>query len=116
MAQLILGNMEFYAHHGHFAEENKIGGRFSVNVVIDTDISRAAASDDLSHAVDYSRVYDLVKKEMHQVSHLLEHLAVRIADAIRVEFSGIDSVTVTVSKLNPPVGGPMDHFSVTISK
>jgi 7,8-dihydroneopterin aldolase/epimerase/oxygenase len=116
MAQLILQNMEFYAHHGHFTEENIIGGRFRVDVVIETDVSKAAASDDLKDALDYSLVYDLVKKEIHQVSHLVEHVAGRIADAIHAEFKGIGQVTVTVFKLNPPVGGKMDHFSVTITR
>jgi dihydroneopterin aldolase len=116
MAQLTLQNMEFYAHHGHFAEENIIGGRFRVDVVIEADISKAAATDDLNDAVDYSRVYELVKKEVHQVSHLVEHVAGRIADCIHAEFKGIGQVTVTVFKLNPPVGGKMDHFSVTITR
>jgi dihydroneopterin aldolase len=116
MAQLTLQNMEFYAHHGHFTEENIIGGRFRVDVVIETDISKASASDDLKDAVNYSRVYELVKKEIHQVSHLIEHVAGRIADGIHAEFKGINQVTVTVFKLNPPVGGKMDHFSVTITR
>jgi 7,8-dihydroneopterin aldolase/epimerase/oxygenase len=116
MAQLTLQNMEFYAHHGHFTEENIIGGRFRVDVVIETDISKAAASDSLEDALDYSRVYDIVKKEIHQVSHLVEHVAGRIADAIHAGFKNIDHVTVTVFKLNPPVGGKMDHFSVTITR
>ena len=116
MAQLILQNMEFYAHHGHFTEENIIGGRFRVDVVIETDISKPSASDDLMDAVDYGRVYELVKKEIHQVSHLIEHVAGRITDAIHAEFKGIGQVTVTVFKLNPPVGGKMDHFSVTITR
>ena len=114
MAQLILENMEFYAFHGHYAEEQAIGGRYRVTVVIDTDIVRSAASDDLADALDYSRVYELVKKEMAQVSHLLEHLAGRIATAIRSEFPRADRVEVTVSKLNPPVGGSMDRFAVTL--
>ena len=116
MAQLTLQNMEFYAHHGHFTEENIIGGRFRVDVVIETDIRKAAASDDLKDAVDYGRVYELVKNEIHQVSHLIEHVAGRIADAIHAEFKDIGQVTVTVFKLNPPVGGKMDHFSVTITQ
>jgi dihydroneopterin aldolase len=116
MAQLSLKNMEFYAHHGHFTEENIIGGRFRVDVVIETDISKAAVSDDLEDALDYGRVYEVVKKEIHQVSHLVEHVAGRIADSIHAEFKGIGLVTVTVFKLNPPVGGKMDHFSVTISR
>jgi dihydroneopterin aldolase len=116
MAQLALHNMEFYAHHGHFTEENIIGGRFRVDVVIETDVSKPASSDNLSDAVDYSQVYELVKREIHQVSHLIEHVAARIADCIHTEFKGIDQVTVTVFKLNPPVGGKMDYFSVTVAK
>jgi len=116
MAQLTLQNMEFYAHHGHFKEENIIGGRFRVDVVIETDISKPATSDDLNDAVDYSRIYEIVKREIHQVSHIIEHVASRIADAIHAEFTGIGQVTVTVYKLNPPVGGKMDHFSVTITR
>jgi len=116
MAQLTLQNMEFYAHHGHFKEENIIGGRFRVDVVIETDISKPAASDDLNDAVDYGRVYEIVKREIHQVSRIIEHVAGRIADAIHTEFKDIGQVTVTVCKLNPPVGGKMDHFSVTITR
>jgi len=116
MAILILENMEFYAHHGHYAEENIIGGRFRVDVVIDTDISKVAESDDLADALDYSRVYELVKSEMKQVSHILEHVAGRIAGAIRNEFGQVNHVTVTVSKLNPPVGGKMDRFCVTVTQ
>ncbi len=116
MAQLILENMEFYAHHGHYSGENIIGGRFRVDVMIDTDISKAAASDDLVDAVDYSRVYALVKTEMKHVSHILEHVASRIVEAIHAEFGQVNQVTVTVSKLNPPVGGKMDRVSVTVTR
>jgi dihydroneopterin aldolase len=116
MAQLILENMEFYAFHGHYPEENKVGGRYRVDVILDTDISRPAESDDLADAVDYSRVYEVVKTEMARVSKLLEHVTLRIADAIHRDFSQVDQVTVTVSKLNPPAGGPMDRFSITLTR
>ncbi len=116
MAKLILNNMEFYAFHGHFKEENVIGGRFRVDVQIETDVSRAAASDNLADALDYGMVYEAVKKEMKQVSHIIEHVAGRILDAIYNSFPGIAHVTVTVAKLNPPVGGKMDYFSVTLTR
>jgi 7,8-dihydroneopterin aldolase/epimerase/oxygenase len=116
MAQLVLENMEFYAYHGHYAEENKIGGRFRVDVVIETDITKASTSDELSDALDYSRVYDMVKREMNQVSRLVEHVTSRIANAIHSELGQAGKVTVTVSKLNPQVGGSIGRFSVTITK
>jgi len=116
MAKISLQNMEFYAFHGHFKEENVIGGRFRVDVEIETDISRAAESDSLSDALDYGLVYEVVKKEMKQVSHIIEHVAGRIMNSIYNAFPGIEHVTVTVAKLNPPVGGKMDHFSVTMTR
>jgi dihydroneopterin aldolase len=116
MAQLRLENMVFYAHHGHYKEEQIIGGRFSVDIMIETDISRATASDKLEDALDYTRVYDLVKKEMQQPSHLLEHLAGRIIDALYAAFDNLKQVTITVYKINPPVGGEMDRFGITLTR
>jgi 7,8-dihydroneopterin aldolase/epimerase/oxygenase len=116
MAQLVLHNMEFYAHHGHFDEEQIIGGRFRVDMVIDTDISRAAETDNLNDAVDYSLVYHAVKHEMETPSKLLEHLARRVVDAVYGVSDRIEKVTVTVSKLNPAIGGHMDKFSVVLTR
>jgi len=116
MGQLVLENMEFYAYHGHYEEEQIIGGQFRVDIVIDTDISKAAGSDALNDALDYSMIYDLIRKEMIIPSRLLEHLAKRITDMLYTMSPGIEKITVTVSKLNPPVGGKMEKFSVVYSK
>jgi dihydroneopterin aldolase len=116
MGQLVLENMEFFAHHGHFDEEQTIGGRFEVTVVIDTDLSKPAETDDLNDALDYSLVYEVVKKEMGKSSRLLEHLARRIADAVYTVSDSISRVSVTVSKLNPAIGGKMNKFSVIFVK
>lgn len=116
MGQLVLENMEFYARHGHFEEEQKIGGRFAVDLVIDTDFSKAAETDDLDDAVDYSHIFELVKAEMETPSKLLEHIAKRIADKVYSASGKISKVRVTVSKLNPAIGGSMSRFSVTYEK
>jgi len=116
MGQLVLENMEFYAFHGHYAEEQTIGGRFSVDLVIDTDLNRAAETDLLDDAVDYSKVYELVKTEMGKPSRLLEHLALRILNAVYTASDHITSVKITVSKLNPVIGGHMDRFSVILTR
>ncbi|HEX2396500.1 MAG TPA: dihydroneopterin aldolase, partial [Bacteroidales bacterium] len=112
MGQLILRNMEFYAHHGHFKEEQIIGGRFSVDLLIETDMTRASETDELTDTVDYSRVYEAVKTEMACPSKLLEHLAKRIIDAVYRVSDDVGKVTVTVSKINPAIGGKLDKFSV----
>jgi dihydroneopterin aldolase len=116
ISQLVLQNMEFYAQHGYYPEEQIIGGRFSVDLVIDADISTAAQSDNLSDAIDYSAVYEAVRKEMNIPSHLLEHLAGRIVQSVYAVSDKIRKVSVTVSKLDPPVGGKMDKFSVVLTQ
>jgi 7,8-dihydroneopterin aldolase/epimerase/oxygenase len=116
MAQLILDNMEFYSYHGHLAEEQIIGNRFIVDVTIDTDISRAADTDNLEDTIDYCMIYNLVKKEMDIPSRLLEHLARRITDSIYTASEKIMKVTVKVSKMNPAIGGSIQKFSVVFSR
>jgi len=116
MGQLILENIEFYAFHGHYDEEQTIGGRFSVDLVIDTNMSKAAESDLLEDTVDYSKIYELVETEMDKPSRLLEHLAMRIIKAVYTLSDRITSVKVTVSKLNPAIGGNMKKFSVVLTR
>jgi Dihydroneopterin aldolase. len=53
---------------------------------------------------------------MEMKSHLLEHIAGRIVDAIYAEMDGIEKVTVKVSKMNPPMGGKIGSVSVVMSR
>ncbi len=116
MGVILLENMEFYAYHGHYKEEQIVGSKFLVNLDIETDMARPAQSDDLKDAVNYQKAYKLVKEEMSKKSHLLEHIAKRILDVLFKEMKGIEKITVRVAKMNPPVGGKIDSVSVTMSR
>jgi len=108
--------MEFYSFHGHFREERIVGNKFLVDLTIETDMTLPAESDNLKDAVNYQRVYEIVKQQMEMKSHLLEHIAGRILDSIYAEVSGIKNATVKVSKLNPPMGGKIGSVSVSLSR
>jgi dihydroneopterin aldolase len=114
MALISIENMEFWAHHGCFDEEQIIGNRFLVDVHFQTDTALAEESDKLSETVNYQRVYELVKQEMGVTSKLLEHVARRIADAIRTEFPEIGHLEVKVAKMNPPLGGKVEAVRVAL--
>jgi dihydroneopterin aldolase len=73
-------------------------------------------SDNLKDAVNYQRVYEIVKLQMEKKSYLLEHIAGRILDGVYAEMEGITKATVTVSKMNPPMGGKIGSVSVIISR
>ncbi|MDR3189302.1 MAG: dihydroneopterin aldolase, partial [Prevotellaceae bacterium] len=105
MGTVSLEGMEFFARHGCFSEERTIGNRFLVDVHLELNTSRAAATDSLDDTVNYQTAYQLVEREMLAPSKLLEHVAGRIADSLLRSFNSVDKVTVKVAKLNPPLGG-----------
>jgi dihydroneopterin aldolase len=116
MGQIKIENMEFYSFHGHFREEQIVGNKFLVDLIIETDMKIPAESDNLRDAVDYQRIYQITKIQMEKKSHLLEHIAGRIIDAIYAEMTGILKVTVKVAKMNPPMGGKIGSVSVVMSR
>ena len=116
MSVIQIENMEFYAYHGHFREEQIVGNRFLVDLWIETDMSKPAETDNLDDAVNYQVAYRLIRKEMEKKSNLLEHIAKRILDALFEGLEGIEKVRVKISKMNPPVGGKIDSVSVLLGR
>ncbi len=115
MGIIELEGMEFYAYHGYFKSEQLVGNRFEVNISVETDCEKASRTDHLSDALNYEGIYRLVKEEMHQPSHLLEHAAGRILDRIHAEYPGVGTVTVKISKTRPSMGGHIKAVSVTLA-
>jgi len=116
MGKILLEGMEFFAYHGCFHEEQVIGTRFIVEVVLEVDTARAEVSDHLEDTVNYQSVYGLVRTEMEQKSHLIEHVGRRILDAIKGSFPEITSLQVTISKVNPPLGGKAKQVTCVLNR
>jgi 7,8-dihydroneopterin aldolase/epimerase/oxygenase len=116
MGLIEIEGMEFYAYHGHFKQEQVVGNKFLVNIAIETGCNEAGKTDNLKDALDYQKVYNLIKEEMGKKSYLLEHICNRIIDRLYAEFSCIGKATVKVSKLNPPMGGQIEKVSVSMSR
>ncbi|MGE4586702.1 MAG: dihydroneopterin aldolase [Mangrovibacterium sp.] len=111
-----LEGMEFYAYHGYFPSERKVGAHFLVSLSIQTDCTAAGASDRLEDALNYQEVYELTRREMQIPSALLEHVCTRILNAIYTAFPQTEQATVKLSKMNPPLGGRLEKVSVTVRK
>ena len=115
MAVISLEGMEFYAHHGHFDEEQIIGTRFVVDFYFEADTQEAASSDNLHHTIDYQQVYGIIKEEMGIKSKLLEHVTWRMLSRILQTYPGIRHAEVRICKVNPPLGGQVGNVCVTLS-
>jgi dihydroneopterin aldolase len=116
MGLIQIENMEFYSFHGHFKEERIVGNKFLVDLTVETDMEVPSKSDNLKDAVNYQRLYEIIKQQMEMKSHLLEHIAGRILDAIYAEMEGIKKATVKVSKMNPPMGGKIGSVSIILTR
>lgn len=114
-AFITLDRLRFYAYHGALPLERVVGNDYEVTLTLHYDSRDAMTADSLTVALNYDNVVKIVAAQMQQSSALLENVAARIAEAVQNRFTFVTAGTVTVSKLNPPVGIPMQAFSFTLS-
>jgi 7,8-dihydroneopterin aldolase/epimerase/oxygenase len=116
IGRVALEGLEFHAFHGVYPHERESGNWFEVDVAVETDFSLAATTDELIGTVNYETLFKVVKAEMEQPSKLLETVAEKIANDVLEIFPNALSVELTISKLNPPIGGKCKKASVSLEK
>ncbi|MGB2128508.1 MAG: dihydroneopterin aldolase [Flavicella sp.] len=116
MGTIKVENIRLYAYHGCLEEEAKIGSDYRVDVSVKADLKASSLSDKLADTVDYVHLNLIVKQEMAIRSELLEHVAKRILDRIFKEIRLVAKAKVSVSKINPPIGGDVEQVTITLSK
>ena len=115
MGIIALEGMTFYAHHGYYIEERKRGKNYSLDVVVDTNLSPSGDSDELEDTVNYEVIYKICKEEMDDPKHLIEAVAKSIADKINHQYPNVSSIQVKVCKLEPELGGHVDNAHVVFT-
>ena len=116
MGKIQVNNIKLYAYHGCLDEEALIGSEYRVDIEIKANLQNSAQSDELIDTVDYVHLNFIVKEEMAIRSKLLEHVAKRIIDRIFKELIMVKSATVSVAKINPPIGGNVEEVAIILSK
>lgn len=117
MDKIYINKMQFYGYHGVYQEENKLGQRFFVDVILEMDTRPAGLSDDLQLTVNYADVYDLTRRivEGNPVK-LVESLTEKISTQILNSFPIVEAVTVRVTKPDPPIAGYYDSVAVEVRR
>jgi dihydroneopterin aldolase len=109
-------NIRVFAHHGCLKEETKIGSDYRVDLVVKGNLQKSAETDLLSDTIDYVFLNRIVREEMLKPSYLLETVAKRILKRIFKEDKIVDKATVSVSKLNPPIGGDVEMVTIKMTE
>ena len=109
--------MEFYGYHGVFKEENKLGQRFRVDLMVELNLKQAGETDDLEHTVNYGELYNCCKKIVEGEPYkLVEAVAEQIAKEIITNFDSIQYCTVKMIKPDPPIPGHYKEVAVEIRR
>ena len=116
MGIIKVNNIKLYAFHGCLDEEAKIGSEYRVDVTVKANLRKSAKTDELADTVDYVHLNHIVKEEMAIRSKLLEEVAQRILDRFFKELRMVKKATVSVSKINPPIGGNVEEVVIILSK
>ena len=102
---IYLNEARFHAYHGVLPQEQEVGQDFLVSVRCGLNVTAAMEHDMVEVTLDYGQLYRLIEREMAKPSQLVEHVAGRIGRAVFETFPDLTSLDLSITKLNPPIGG-----------
>lgn len=96
-----LNKLLFFAYHGLYAEEKKIGAEYEINLLVSFEPPDNITS--LEETVNYQKIYSLLKTEMKRPRELLETFVMEVTQAIHLSFPVIKKIEITITKSEVPV-------------
>lgn len=117
MDEIRIRNLEVYAYHGVYPEENEKGQPFFINTVLYTDTREAGLTDELSKSTNYGEVAEFLDKwTKNNVCMLIETVAEQLACGILLNFPLVKAVDLEVRKPEAPIPLPFESVSVKIHR
>lgn len=112
--KIFLRQVRFHAYHGVLEQERRVGNDYVINVVAECDFAHAMQTDELEDTVNYADIYRVVKEEMAIPSKLLEHVAGKIGERLFNEFPSLQTLDISIMKVNPPFGADCEGAGVEV--
>lgn len=113
---ILLNGIRAVGFCGALPEEQERPQPFEVDLAVQADLRPAGTSDDLANTIDYGALGEAVVGVITQNRFvLIERMAEVIAEHV-LEDERVQSVTVTVKKLRPPVPFEMETSAVRITR
>ena len=101
---LFIDNLEVFANHGLFEEENKLGQKFIFDIECELNYKKAMFSDEMTDSISYADIAEVVvKTATTNTFNLLERLAGEILKNIFTEFSQIENINLKINKPGAPI-------------
>jgi dihydroneopterin aldolase len=117
MDRITLSSMRYEGLIGATEEERLFPQMLEVDLVVEADLSAAAASDALGDTIDYGPLVALTERTVEGGRlTLLEGLAGRLASSVLDAAPAVAAVTVRVRKLAVPMDVSIDFAEVEIHR
>lgn len=117
MDHIQIDELEVYAKHGVFPEENKLGQKFLISVFLYTDLREAGCSDDLTKSIHYGEISHRIKEFMEtHTFQLIETAAEQLAAHLLTTTPLLNRLQLEIKKPWAPIGLPLNTVSVTIER
>ena len=101
---LFIDNLEVFANHGLFEEENRLGQKFIFDIECEFNYKKAMFSDEMTDSISYADIAEVVvKTATTNTFNLLERLAGEILKNIFTEFSQIENINLKINKPGAPI-------------
>ena len=101
---LFIDNLEVFANHGLFEEENKLGQKFIFDIECELNYKKAMFSDEMTDSISYADIVEVVvKTATTNTFNLLERLAGEILKNIFTEFPQIENINLKINKPGAPI-------------
>ncbi len=110
---IAIRNAEFFAHHGYYAEEQKMGNYFVIDLEVEVK-TFDTLDDDINDTVNYEDLYQICVAQMNNTKKLLETVVLCIVKDIQVQWPDI-SGRISLSKKSPQIGGKVGSAVITMT-
>ncbi|MCM1044609.1 MAG: 2-amino-4-hydroxy-6-hydroxymethyldihydropteridine diphosphokinase [Candidatus Gastranaerophilales bacterium] len=115
--EIRIEELEVYAYHGVYPEENEKGQPFFINARLFTDTRKAGWSDELSESIDYGVVCRFITEWMRtHTCKLIEAAAERLCREMLLRYPLLKGLELEVRKPKAPIGLPFGSVSVRIRR
>lgn len=117
MDKIKIENLEVFANHGVFPEENRLGQKFLISAVLYTDTRKAGMTDDLTASIHYGEVCQFMDTYMKEHTYqLIERVAETLAEELLLTWSTLQKIRLEIKKPWAPLGLPLSSVSVEIER
>lgn len=117
MDKIKIENLEVFANHGVFPEENVLGQKFLVSATLYTDTRKAGLTDELTASIHYGQVSQFIDEYMKaHTFQLIERVAESLAEELLMNTARLEKIQLEIKKPWAPVGLPLESVSVEIER